>query len=92
MSKDILSQLIKISPLKDLDEFLQVSTNPVFNGRKGFNKARKHLQEQKGECIVIFHNWWTILRNGADWMKCLKLFNYMNDWKEVENEMDTKRN
>jgi ABC-type molybdate transport system substrate-binding protein len=76
----MLQELINQSPKIDLDEFLGTFKGKVFNGKKGFNKARQYLKNGKNECVVIFHNWWVLLKNGADWMGCFKLSKYMNDW------------
>ena len=78
----ILQQLVTQSPEIDLEEFLKTFKGAVFNGKKGFREARKYLKDEKGECVVIFHNWWVILKNGANWMNCLKLQSYMNDWNQ----------
>lgn len=63
--KSILQELIDRSPKIDLDEFLGSFKGMVFNGKKGFREARKYLTEKKGECVVIFHSWWVILKSGA---------------------------
>lgn len=78
----LLQELKTRSPKVNLEEFLKTFKGAVFCGKKGFEEARKYLRDEKGECVIIFHNWWVILKNGADWMNCLKLETYMNDWKQ----------
>ena len=70
---DILQELIIRSPKVELEEFLKTFKGTIFYGEKGFREARKHLKDEKGECVIIFHSWWVILKNGADWMNCLKI-------------------
>lgn len=81
MNQTILQTLVSQSPKIDLDEFLVNFEGKVFNGKKGFKAALKHIKAGQGECVVIFHNWWVILKNEADWINCLKLQEFMNDWK-----------
>lgn len=78
---NIFQHLLKQGPKKDLGDFLKTFKGAVFNGKKGFGAARKYLWERKGDCVVIFHDWFVILKTGADWMNCLKLRAYMNDWR-----------
>jgi hypothetical protein len=79
INKNIFECIIERSEKKDLDEFLKTFKGKIFNGPKGFKESRKYIQ-MGVECVVVFHSWWTVLRNGADWMNYLKLKNYMNDW------------
>ncbi|MFA5163799.1 MAG: hypothetical protein WC441_04780 [Patescibacteria group bacterium] len=83
--KGIFKTWLEISPKIDLDEFLATFTGFYFQGRKGFLKSQEYLREKRGDCIVTFHSWWVVLKNGADWMNCLKFSRHMNDWKGDEN-------
>ncbi len=78
--KSIFNQLAEKSEKIDLDAYLETFKGLVFQGRKGFRLAEKYIR-QGTLCLCIFHNWWVVLRNGADWMNCLKLTGQMNDWK-----------
>jgi hypothetical protein len=69
-----LEEIVRRSPQKDFEEFMKTFDGPAFC-QCPLKNAYKYIQETGKPCVVVFkkEGWWTVLKNGRDFMECLKL-------------------